>query len=71
MSITIELPDKDRQELGEFGREHGLSLEQAAQEALRRFLSIQRFDKLSAEGEKHMRAAGFTSEEEILRAFST
>src|ERR1051325_11696701 len=71
MSITIELPENIRQDLEKFRRERGISMEEAAQEALGRFLVLQRFNQLAVEGEKHLRAAGFTNEDDILKAFST
>jgi metal-responsive CopG/Arc/MetJ family transcriptional regulator len=64
--LVIDIPDDMAAELARFSEEQGLSPEEAAKDIIRRRLVVKKFRELAAEGAKYARAAGFTSEEQIL-----
>jgi hypothetical protein len=66
MRLVIDIPEEMAAELAKFSEQQGLSPEKAAAEIIRRRLVVQRFDELAAVTEKYARAAGYTSEEQIL-----
>jgi hypothetical protein len=64
--LVIDITEDMAAELAELGEQEGLSPEEAAKDIIRRRLVVKKFRKLAAEGAKFARAAGFTSEEQIL-----
>lgn len=69
-ALTINLSDELAQRLGAMSTREQLSPEETAEEILRRRLLLDRFHDLCRQSESLARAAGFTSEEDILRAIS-
>lgn len=69
-SLTINLPDDLEQRLQEVSRREHRSPEDTACEILRRRLILDRFHDLCRESGPLAKAAGFASEEDILRAIS-
>jgi predicted transcriptional regulator len=69
-ALTINLSDDLDQRLRAMSTRERRSPEETAEEILRRRLMLDRFHDLCRESEALARAAGFTSEEDILRAIS-
>jgi predicted transcriptional regulator len=69
-SLTINLPDELEDRLQEVSRRMRRSPEDAACEILRRRLLLDRFHDLCRQSEPLAKAAGFGSEEDLLRAIS-
>jgi plasmid stability protein len=69
-AITIKLPDDlDRQLREQSDRRHQTP-EDTAREILHRRLTMDRFHELCRESEALAKAAGFASEDDVLRAIS-
>jgi metal-responsive CopG/Arc/MetJ family transcriptional regulator len=64
--LVIDISEDMAAELAKLSEQEGLSPEEAARDMIRRQLVVKKFRELAAEGEKYARAAGYTSEEEIL-----
>lgn len=64
--LTIDIPGDLDAELRKFCEQQQLSAEEAVRQILRRRLAVQKFRELASETEKYARAAGFTSEDDIL-----
>jgi plasmid stability protein len=69
-ALTINLPDDLEQRLQEFSRRENRSPEDAVCEILRKRLILERLHDLYRESEPLFKAAGFESEEDILRSIS-
>lgn len=69
-SLTIQLSEDLARDLTSLSQRQHASVEETAGEILRRRLLLSRFQELCRESEPLARAAGFTSEEEILRSIS-
>ena len=69
-NLVLSLPPEVGAELLSEASASGQSAEQFVAELLRRRRALRRFEELSKLVEPHARAAGFTSEEEILRTIS-
>lgn len=69
-ALTIHLPDALEQRLQELSRREHRSPEDTACEILRRRLILDRFHDLCRASEPLAKAAGFESEEDILRSIS-
>lgn len=69
-ALTINLPDDLDQRLREFAGRENLSPEESVREIVRRQLMQDRFHELCRESEKLAKAAGFKSEDDILRSIS-
>jgi plasmid stability protein len=69
-TLTIQLPDDLDRKLRERSDRTHRTPEETAQEILRRRLTADRFHDLCRESEALARAAGFTSEDDVLRAIS-
>ena len=69
-SLTIILSDEVARDLDEVSRREHRSPEDVACDILRRRLILDRFHELCRESESLARAAGFTSEDDVLRAIS-
>jgi len=69
-SLTIHLPDELGQQLEELCRRERRSPEDTVCEILRRQLVLDRFHELCRASEPLAKAAGFESEEDVLRAIS-
>ena len=68
--LTINLPDDLDERLRELASREHRSPEEAVCDILRRRLLLDRFHALCRESEQLAKAAGFESEEDILRAIS-
>jgi len=68
--LTIDIPEELDAELRKYCEQQHLSPEEAVREILRRRLAVQKFRELASETEKCARAAGFTSEDDILGSVS-
>ncbi|MBN1492474.1 MAG: hypothetical protein JXA69_21355 [Phycisphaerae bacterium] len=68
--LTINLPDDLAQRLREMSNREQRSPEDAACEILRKRLILDRFHDLCRESESLAKAAGFESEDDVLRAIS-
>jgi predicted transcriptional regulator len=68
--ITVELPDDVSQRLEDLSAHQRMPVEQAAADILRRRLTVDRFRELCAESASLSQAAGFESEEQVLRDIS-
>lgn len=68
--LTINLPDDLDQRLGEVSKREHRTPEETAQEILRRRLNLDRFHDLCCQSEPLAKAAGFNSEDEILRSIT-
>jgi predicted metal-dependent phosphoesterase TrpH len=66
VKLTIEITEELDAELRKFCQQQRLSPEDAIREILRRRLAVRKFRELAAGTEKYARAAGFSSEEDIL-----
>jgi len=64
--LTIDIPEELDAELRKYCEQQRLAPEEAVREILRRRLAVQKFRELAGETEKYARAAGFTSEDDIL-----
>jgi hypothetical protein len=64
--LVIDIPEEMAARWAKLSEQQGLSPEEAVREIMRRRLVVQRFDELAVVTEKYARAAGYTSEEEIL-----
>ncbi len=69
-TITVQLPDDLEQRLQELSSRRQKPLEETAAEILRRRLLLDRFHDLCRESEVLAKAAGYESEEELLRDIS-
>lgn len=69
-SLTIKLPDDLEGRLQDISRRMQRSPEETAYEILRNRLLLDRFHDLCRESESLAKAAGFDSEEDLLRAVS-
>jgi hypothetical protein len=63
---VIDMPENMAAELVKFGEQQGMSPEDAIKDIVRRRLAVKRFDELAAVAEEYARAAGYTSEDQIL-----
>jgi len=66
VTLTVDIPDDMNAQIREICQNQNCSLEEAVRDVLRRWIAVQQFRKLAGETEKYARAAGFTSEEDIL-----
>jgi predicted transcriptional regulator len=69
-ALTINLPDDVERRLQEVSQREHRSPEETACDILRRRLLLDRFHELCRESEALFKAAGFESEEDILRSIS-
>jgi len=69
-SLTINLPDDLEGRLQEVSRRRHRSPEETVCEILRHRLQLDRFHDLCQQSEPLAKAAGFDSEEDLLRAIS-
>jgi len=69
-TITVQLPDEVERRLREVSSRQQRAPEDVAQDILRRRLTIERFHDLCRESEALARAAGYQSEEDVLRDIS-
>lgn len=69
-SLTIQIDDQVNQELLKLSEQCNRTPEEIAGEMLRRSLWIKEFEKLQKIGQQYALAAGYTSEEQILRDIS-
>ena len=67
-NLTISLPDDLERRLQEFSRRAHRTPEEAVRDILRSRLVVGRFHELCSESEVLAKAAGFESENEVLRA---
>ena len=67
---TINLPDDLESRLQEISRRDNLSPDEAICQILRKRLLLNRFRELCAESEPLAKAAGFDSEDDVLRSIS-
>lgn len=68
--LTINLSDDLEQRLRQLSEREQKSPEDTVYQIVRRRLLLDRFHELCRESEQYARAAGFTSEDELLRAIS-
>lgn len=68
--LTIDLPDDLDKRLREVSSREHRSPEETAKDILRKRLPLDRFHDLCRESELLAKAAGFTSEDDILRVIS-
>lgn len=68
--LTIDLPDDLDKRLREVSSREHRSPEETAKDILRKRLLLDRFHDLCRESELLAKAAGFTSEDDILRVIS-
>jgi methanogenic corrinoid protein MtbC1 len=64
--LVIDISEDMAARWAKLSEQQGLSPEEAVKEAMRRQLVVQRFDEMAAVTEKYARAAGYTTEEQIL-----
>lgn len=69
-TITLQLADEMAQRLNELSRREHRAPEQTASEILERRLRLDRFRELCRSSESMARAAGYQSEEDILKDIS-
>ena len=69
-TITIQLSDEVEQRLRDLSSREQRPVEETAEEILRRRLALDRFHDLCRESEKLARAAGYASEEDLLKDIS-
>ena len=69
-SLTINIPDDLERRLQEMSNRQHRSPEDTVCDILRRRLNVERFHVLCRESESLAKAAGFESEDDILRAIS-
>jgi len=69
-SVTIQLPDDLERRLQELSQRESRSPQETICDILRRRLLLDRFHDLCRESEPLAKAAGFTCEEDVLRAIS-
>ena len=69
-ALTINLPDALEERLQELSRREHRSPEDTVCEILRRRLLLDRFHDLCRESEQLAKAAGFETEEDVLRSIS-
>ena len=69
-TITVQLSDEVEQRLRELSSREQRALEDTASEILRRRLAMDRFHDLCRESESLAKAAGYLSEEDLLRDIS-
>jgi hypothetical protein len=69
-SLTIQLSEDLARDLANLSQRQHASVEETARGILRRRLLLSRFQELCRESEQLAKAAGFTSEDEILRLVS-
>ena len=68
--LTINLPDDLERRLQEFSRRAHRTPEESVRDILHSRLVVGRFHELCAESELLAKAAGFESEDDVLRAIS-
>ena len=66
-TFTIRLPRKMRADLARISKEQGVPLSALVRESLARFVRIQEFERTRAEFIPYARAAGYFTEEDILK----
>lgn len=66
-TLTVNIPEDLDKGLREYCRQQHVSVEEAVQEMLRDLLTAQKFEDLCRRTEKYARAAGVTSEDELLQ----
>ena len=69
-TITVQLPDQLEQRLQELSSRQQKPLEETAADILRRRLLLDRFHDLCRESEALAKAAGYASEDDLLRDIS-
>ncbi len=69
-TITVQLPDHLEQRLQELSSRQQKPMEETAAEILRRRLLLDRFHDLCRESEALAKAAGYGSEDDLLRDIS-
>ena len=66
-TLTIRLPKPLRLELERMSREDGVPLSKLVRESLRRYVAMERFERVRALVRPYAEAAGYYSEEDILK----
>lgn len=69
-SITLQLSDDLEEQLNRFSQREHRAVEDAAREIIRRRLAIDRFQELCSQTQQLARAAGYTSEDQLLDEIS-
>jgi predicted transcriptional regulator len=69
-TISVQLSDEVAQRLSEVSRREHRAPEQTASEILRRRLMLDRFSELCRDSQTMARAAGYESEEDVLKDVS-
>lgn len=70
ITLNVEIPEDMDTQIRQICEERGCSVDEAIRDVLRRWIARQRFNALAQDTEKHARAAGFSSEDDILGAVS-
>lgn len=65
-SITLQLPDDLEEQLNLFSQREHRAVEDAARDIIRRRLATDRFQELCSQSQQLARAAGYTSEDQLL-----
>jgi len=69
-TLTVDIPEDMRAQIGEICRRRGCTLEEAVRDVLRRWIAVEQFRKDADEVRRFAEAAGFRSEEDILESTS-
>lgn len=69
-SITLQLSDDLEEQLNRFSKREHCAVEDAARDIIRRRLATDRFQELCSQSEPLARAAGYTSEDQLLDEIS-
>ena len=69
-TLTIRLDDKLERELARLAKRTDRSMSEVAREALRRYLSSQRFRALRGKAMPYAAAAGYLTDEDVFRDVS-
>jgi Arc/MetJ-type ribon-helix-helix transcriptional regulator len=70
VTLNVDIPEEMDAQIRQICQDQHCSPDEAIRDVLRRWIARQRFGKLAADTEKHARAAGFSSEDDILGAVS-
>lgn len=66
-TITVRLPPKLRADLERLSREEGIPLSALIRLSVARYVALQRFERVRAAVMPYARAAGYVTEEDILK----